>query len=56
MKRKTPAIHQGRIQADIKMTTEEIEYHEKYPHRDKAQQERIISRRKAHLKKLRGNE
>ena len=52
MKRKTPTIAQGRLQADIKMTTAEIEYHTMYPHKNKAQQERIISRRVKHLAEL----
>ena len=51
-KRKIPAIAQGRLRADIERTQGEIEYALIYPHQDKEQQERIISRRKKHLAEL----
>ena len=51
-KRKIPAIAQGRLRADIERTQGEIDYALIYPHQDKEQQERIINRRKHHLKKL----
>ena len=56
----TGKIGRGRLEQDIKMTTEEIEYHThiqdwyKHIHRPDmiAQQERIIRQRKQHLKQL----
>jgi len=51
-KRKIPTIAQGRLKADIERTQGEIDYALMYPHHDKAQQERIVNRRKRHLKKL----
>jgi len=51
-KRKIPAIAQGRLRADIERTQGEIDYALMYPHHDKAQQKRIVNRRKRHLKKL----
>jgi hypothetical protein len=59
--RKTPTIHQGRIQADIKMTTEEIE-HSQELHRwyvnsgnkeEAAKHLKNVRRREEYLKKLR---
>ena len=60
-KRKTPTIAQGRLDADIKMTTEEIEYnqdlHRWYVvngNKEEAKKYREIARkREAHLKELR---
>ena len=59
-KKKVPTIAHGRLQEDIRMTTQEIEYHthiqDWYSHMHRPdmiqQQERIISERKKHLKRL----
>ena len=64
MKRKTPAIHQGRLQADIKMTSEEIEHSQElyrwYVNSgnspEAAKHLKNIRRREDHLKKLRNEQ
>ncbi len=62
MKRKTPTIHQGRLQADIKMTNEEIEcyleLHRWYVNsgnsKEAAKHLKNVRRREAHLIEIEG--